>query len=372
MQRLADVELQLVMQGLTAQEILKLARCSRYLLHAADAPFAWRYARFCFGGNKPVLPPPTVALPRRILGWCQRILLTRKTKTLRLLRHTRVTLSWHANIDSYRGVLAIASRVPAIHEINASWYYGSYDLKHMSLVLSLPSTQHLRVLSVCDNLLPAITKAIVQLPHLHTLRLMNSSYSNVSGPDLELLYQASALTSLHFQDSPSHHHSQLVHVAACSKLRDLSVSRPWLYEFAWPVFFARPHTQQLHSLQMDRFSFYSYGPMQQDFQLTLASMHHLHRLHLARCKNVDLVLPALAHAPVLRQLTIDPLLDRYGIDIDTKNAPSALVLAALLIAAPRLQCLIDLRCTKDEHSRQCFKRIFESEAIFSTDQFTIQ
>lgn len=152
------------MQELTAQEILTLARCSRYLLHAADAPFAWRYALLGFGsdfggGAKLVLPPPTVALPRRILGWFQRVVdRSRKTETPRLLRHTKVTLSWRANTDSTLGILAIASRVPTIYEINASWFDAFYALKHMRSRLSLPSTQHLRVLSVGDTLHKTIIK----------------------------------------------------------------------------------------------------------------------------------------------------------------------------------------------------------------------
>jgi hypothetical protein len=41
--RLADVELQLVMQGLDASELLQLARCSKQMMHAADSPFAWQH-----------------------------------------------------------------------------------------------------------------------------------------------------------------------------------------------------------------------------------------------------------------------------------------------------------------------------------------
>ena len=43
MQRLADIELQLVMHGLTCAELLRFARCSRWLLHAADSAFAWQH-----------------------------------------------------------------------------------------------------------------------------------------------------------------------------------------------------------------------------------------------------------------------------------------------------------------------------------------
>jgi hypothetical protein len=42
MQRLADVEQQLIMQLLLAKELLQLARCDKQLLHAADGAFAWK------------------------------------------------------------------------------------------------------------------------------------------------------------------------------------------------------------------------------------------------------------------------------------------------------------------------------------------
>ena len=41
---LADVELQLVMQGLGVSELLSLARCNQRLLHVVDSDFAWKYA----------------------------------------------------------------------------------------------------------------------------------------------------------------------------------------------------------------------------------------------------------------------------------------------------------------------------------------
>lgn len=40
---LATVEMQLIMQHLDAQSLLRLARCNKSLLHAADQPFAWKF-----------------------------------------------------------------------------------------------------------------------------------------------------------------------------------------------------------------------------------------------------------------------------------------------------------------------------------------
>jgi len=406
MQRLADVELQLVMQGLAAQEILKLARCSRYLLHAADAPFAWRHTRLCVDASHglSLLPPtpPSIALPQRIIGWCQSMLIGHKTpiETPRLSRHAKVTIKWSPQEVSHSGILEIAARVAAIYEINACWTcfdddqydpydgdsYDPYGPKLMSLVFNgSPSIQQLRVLSIRGNtrLHPVVVQTIIKLPHLHTLRLIgcpdNCRDSAASG--LGLLYRAPALTSLYIRDSPNHYNSRLAHVAACSKLLDLSISRPCLYGPYWVNFFAHPHIQQLRSLYLDEFHVrrerypYSYletDPTQQEFQLAFASMRHLHTLHLAKCRHIDLMLPAVAHAPALRHLTIEP-------DLIATTAPSNLVLATLLAAAPQLHCVLVLKPMLVPENKYyvaiqlALQTRFESDPVLvASDRFTIQ
>jgi len=375
MQRLADVELQLVMQGLAAQEILKLARCSRYLLHAADAPFAWQYTRLCFEAKELPSPPLaeiSISTPKRIVGWCKNTLVAQKPP--RLSRHAKVTIKWPKQTDSHLWVLAIASRFAAIYELDASCR-NSYDPVHMIHVLSLPSMQQLRVVSTWGNT-HTLMQAFVQLPYLHTLRLSDFLHSGSSGAGL--LFQAPALTSLHIKDTFIANSSQLVHVAACSKLRHLSVFQPWLYGLAWPVFFAHPHIQQLHSLKVD--VFFARGvidaspaPLPQEYVIAFASMHHLHTLHLARCEGVDLMLPALAHAPAIRQLIIEPN--------SSGSCGSGLALATLLTAAPQLHCVLVLKPIiitggplhqKPSVVMERLRKRFESDPLFVSDQFTIE
>jgi len=369
MQRLADVELQLVMQGLTAQEILKLARCSRFLLHAADAPFAWHYARLCLDA-KPTFPLPKISLPKRIIGWCKKTLVTQKPPldAPRLSRHAKVMIKWQRQLGSRLGVLAISSRVAAVYELDALWCYYGYDPTDMSLLLRLSSMQQLRVLSVYydTEICPDVMKTIVELPYLHTLSLPEAS----SRPDysgIDLLSQAPELTSLHFQDTFfNENSSQLIdHVAACSKLRDLSVVRPCLYGRAWPIFFAHPHIHQLHSLKLHGFcargqlKFIADEVTQHEFQIAFAGMHHLHTLHLSNCRHIDLMLPALAHAPALHHLTITPELNFWIPVRETETAPSALVLKTLLAAAPQLHCVLVLVQGMPLRIR------FESDAVLS-------
>jgi len=192
-----------------------------------------------------------------------------------------------------------------------------------------------------------------------------------------LLSQAPALTSLRLQDKLDPY-SRLAHVAACSKLRNLYVLDPRLYGIAWPVFFAHAHIQQLHSLKLDLFfaqgTTNAVGPTQQDYVIAFANMRRLHTLHLARCDGVDLMLPALVHAPWMDQLrAVGESIDTS----DTQTAPSGLVLVALLLAVPRLRCVLNF-ChvngpAKDYSAlRQRVQARFNSDAIFSTDQFAIR
>ena len=342
MQRLADVELQLVMQGLTAQEILKLARCSRFLFHAADKPFAWQHTRLCVRTK----PEPPVALPRRILGWCQRMLsrqlhsrhLPIEPPLPQLVRHAKVVIRccWQADVDSHLAILAIASRVPAVYELDCDLV----EPDNLALILGSPSMQQLQVLRLSsgwrdyERIKPTTAMAIAQLPHLHTLYLLGSG--DDSG--LAFLSQAPALTTLHIQDAFNRRSSLLTQVAACSKLVNLSILWPSLYGSDWLKFFARPRIQQLRSLKLDSFCVGSgwevHGPTQQDLVVAFTSMRHLHTLHLACCDWIDVLLPTLAHAPVLRQLIIETTMQWTYVG----TAVSAL--KALLTAAPLINCLL--------------------------------
>jgi len=375
MQRLADVELQLIMHGLAAQEILKLARCSRYLLHAADAPFAWKHARLCLDVNHKVSPPP-VPLPQRILGWCRSMIIAShlaREPPVRIVRHAKVVVTWRSrgpnwDEDYYYAVLAMASRVPSIYELRAGFIFPS---ARMGLVIGLPSMQQLRVLWVYGQTnidrYPAVTKAIVRIPHLHTLHLVASDDGSKNGNEsgLGFLSQIPLLTALHIQDlkvDPS----RLAHIAECSKLVELSIK--------WPLFDA-----ECASL-FDVDELYATFPTQQDFVIAFAGMRHLHTLHLARCGWINLVLPTLVHAPVLRQFTITP--DYYTTFSHRKDigaAPSNLALAELLDAAPLLHCIIVLRSNKvlrgnsDAEWRRCLQQKFETDSVLAASgRFTIQ
>ena len=391
MNRLADVELQLVMQGLAAQEILKLARCSRYLLHAADAPFAWKHARLCLDVNHKV-SPPAVSLPWRLLGWCQLMLLPkiRARNSAGFLRHAKVVVSWRGlgkdeeEEDYYRAFLQMASRVPSIYELHTSVVFSPTRTK---LVLELPSMQQLRVLWLYDETdidsYLGVEHAIAQLPHLHTLHLVaprayyGSDYGYGYEPDLGFLSQIPSLTSLHLQDNYNLSLTPwwLTHVAGCSKLVELSIACPWMNGPACTKFFAHTTTQQLRSLKL-----YSFRATEQDFIIAFTGMRHLHSLEITNCGWIDLVLPALAHAPVLRQLTIEPNLDNniWHPYTGINSAPSNLVLTTLLDAAPRLRCVIILRFSAVPRGNnfdlgRWLQTRFDADAVLAaSDRFTIQ
>jgi len=168
--------------------------------------------------------------------------------------------------DGHLAVLATASRAKpsVVHELDLSGF-GSLDPSHASLVLCSPSMQHLRMLCVYSDqdfvdIHPTIQQAIVQLPHLHTLRLPASptlGFIHPCEPDLGFLSQVPALTALHIQDTftTEQFPSRLSQVAeSCSNLTDLSVCWPSLYgPSSWKNFFAHPHTQQLRVLKLQKF-----------------------------------------------------------------------------------------------------------------------
>ena len=387
MNRLADVELQLIMHGLSALEILTLAQCSRHLFHATDSPFAWKYARLRLGTK----PGPT-SLLRNIFGWCRRMLGHGPIPTTHLLLHAKATVRWMQQDDGDGGgrqptILSIASRT-TIHELEVSrdtWNYRD----HVSLVLSSSCMQQLRVLSFqtdatfwCSNIHPTIQEAIVQLPHLHTLRL-SPGESN-----LVFLSRMPALTALHIQNTfdtfdTLQSSTWITHVAECSKLADLSVYRPFRRRPSdWSSFFGRPNILQLRSLKLDKLYFDAGIFTQLDLTAVFSRMCNLHALHLARCVCINTMLPALAHAPMLRQLIIEPdLMQAYERKYHTINTtvPLPLTLVNLLNAAPQLHCVLALTCDEEDmfyhewmaDGRQ-LQRKFEAEASLSAPRFTIQ
>jgi len=369
MQRLADVELQLVMHGLAAREILKLARCSRCLLHAADAPFAWQHTRLCVDAKL----ESNIAILRRIIGWFRHPS-TASGESPQLVRHTKVTLRWRGD-DGYLAVLATASRVPALalYELDAS-NCGLFDPSHWTLVLGSPCMQQLRVLRMDSGTHYGAThsvamKAVVQLPHLHTLHMRPPYYACSYASNLGLLSQVPALTALHIHDTFAALYS--ARIAACSKLVELAVYWPSSRGPCWPSFFARPQIQQLRSLKLDRFKVLRQE--EEEFVASFTGMRHLHTLHLASCDGIAVLMPALAHAPMLRLLTIEPDL-RWARDDDevlttTTTVPSASVLAALLVVAPHIHCVFIVRSNK---MTSLLQKRFEPHAILAAVHYMIQ
>jgi len=290
-----------------------------------------------------------------------------------LLRHLKTTLCWQRG-DGYRAVLATASRAQTLYELDASGC-GLVDPSHWSLVLGSPSMQHLRVLRT-DSRHPGIIKEIVNLPHLNALYMLA-----LSDGDLGLLSHAPSLTTLHIHDTGtamSGNSSRLARVAACGKLTELSVYWPSLYGSSWTIFFAFPRIQQLRSLKLDRFDVggairsCSDGIhiTKKEWLTSITGMRHLHTLHLANCDSIDVLVLSLAYAPVLRKLIIDPTPMHHHVEFQTtKTAPSALVLAKLLMYAPRIRCVFIVRSNE---MMSLLQKRFESHAALATVHYINQ
>ena len=234
--RLAAVELHLVMHGLDLSSALQFARCSRAIMHKisreAGAAFAWRHHTLSINHARlapltlPLAPPPY--------------------SSSRLLRHVaalRFVLDcdylWPSEHEREMELLlgaAHSGRLVEIHSTSRS----RLDLERWSQVLScvpaLKSSLRLldlrwaastRQIEPDENLM----RLILAMPLLRTLRMPDASpRAKRLGNDWpwHLLSDrdpthAPALTSLHLCDSVR---EPLKHVALCEGLRHLSIMHP--------------------------------------------------------------------------------------------------------------------------------------------------
>jgi hypothetical protein len=330
---LADVELQLIMHGLSALELVALARCHTRLFHAATtSTFGWKHSRLSFD----VLRVPSASIAPG-----------------RLLCHASIDLRvdpWEAGkeVAEGPGVVLRALDLPLpLHELDMS-----HAARHTSAVcqqiLAHPAMQNLRVLRMHHlhgfGVVDAdIVRLLCALPHLHTLGISPDFRCQPSA--FAMLRSVPQLTSLQITDTYSQlARSFLPHVSQCPKLAHLYVRSPALYgPSALRSFFLSPHLRhQLQSLTLDRFSASGLAgcaaPSPADYAESFAALQSLHTLQLLSVIDVDRILPHLAGARALRWLMIRASADQPSM------APSVGVLVQLWIAAPQLaHCTLKLQ-----------------------------
>ena len=206
-QRLATVELQLVMQHCDLSTLLLLARCSRFTLSSASHPFAWR-------ALSPLSFSTTVA---RLGG---------RLRGSRLLAHCDVALRWLPPTNWWRQAavenaeLAAIESMPRLVELDTC----SREVKSAELrrLLSHPALTGLTALhsdtrqmdNSCTTLLP------LQQPRLRTLSLLASHNSTANQHLLAPLARLHALTDLSL-DVIDMDESSVEIISRCASLRRL-------------------------------------------------------------------------------------------------------------------------------------------------------
>jgi hypothetical protein len=212
MDKLADVESQLIMHGLSIAERLAVASCSTRLLAVVGSPFAWKHA------------PPLSLISRQILR-------VSSVAGSRFHRHIPIALYWKPLLPSAKDVDALLRSPLHLRELDASAHDALTPIIWRR-ILAHPSMQQLRVLRMHDLSKKRVvdgemTRLIVALPHLHTLTL--AAIVDFNHAPWLLLASAPSLTSL--QTNDTHfvaRSSRLPAIAQCAGVTELYMCEPAL------------------------------------------------------------------------------------------------------------------------------------------------
>ena len=349
---LATVEQQLIMQCLQTRDILHLALCSRSLMHAANSTFAFRYAnpvRRPFPQQRPRLSvsPATCPVPPQSI-----------------LRHAPFILRWTlpvANSVEHADQAVILSHVDAAitdlmaflaalpsgrlrgldAEANTAWISEA----QWKRILDCPAVQSIHFLALPRPVPQPVTAELIgmlhQLPLLSTLRVGDCDVGSNDDCSLVGLCDLPSLTSF---DSSAYYLMWppvlLRAVARCTHLTSLSFSGSnnntdsILAELE-----SSPSLASLRYLCLEQYCFRE--ECLDEFFRIISRMSSLHKLVLAFCARVDLVLehlPSLvSHYPLpssFKTLCIQPILqlDDY--------LPRPVPVAWMLSAIPRIRCVL--------------------------------
>ena len=224
--RLATVELQLILQCLDKRSKLRSARCSRQLLQAADHPFAWQGPSVAVSSFR---QPQLGSLIRRSL-----------------LRHAPIKMDLNSDLP----VPEVAA-IPRLRELSISHRCSADLALHL---LQLPSLQGLQTLRVVTSFPESALQLLPSLPALHTLQCCDPETDEPV--DWRWLPALPALTALDlsFSSRPSdtqtiarRHRpvrSVAVVVALPSNLANRHLCAPLLHPFHAPA--APPRTHVVH------------------------------------------------------------------------------------------------------------------------------
>lgn len=351
--RLAAVEVQLCMQLLTAAEIIKLARCSRFMLHCADEPHAWRCC-----------PPVAIAVTSsEAIGAS---LACRHAPSMLIWGEERSFTKDHR--DGWKPVdephLATANdvlRIAAAMDPRRIRGFNAYHQLSTAGLIAILQHQAFAGLEIVILPGPGIGKAVVDasivdaltaLPRLHTLRL-----ADVGSGALASLYRCPSLTDLIVNTFtvvfPA---AQIADIAHCSYLVRLSFTAG---NTSYPLqdLQLSPSFAHLQHLRLLVWSAHSSSGIDASLSASLSSMSSLHTLSLAYSYRVDDVLRSLCtHATAghpfpatLRLIVVEPDLADLG-----KTEPSQEGIAHALRAIPQISVtlLLSLSLRVNKSSQQ--------------------
>ena len=347
-QRLAAVELQLIMHCCDKRTLLALARCCRFALSAASSDFAWR-------GTSPVAVGFSLATaaaestPELVWQWLLRSLSFLPSAAApsplplgaligqSLLRHADLLVRW---ADEPKGDEEISE---ALRLIGSLPRLGALDLsdRRLASVWAAPPAllQPLGTLTALDaSGTPLVTAAMrvlaQQLPRLRTLHCYPSGWARECLlPLLELPLLSDLRLEGWLLQGPAADSAVL---AECRGLRRLALSGRSLSRFA--ALLRAPGLRSLPELTLAHFVW------DDSWAAIFANLHSLRRLTVDRCACAAPLLSALqlpAVCPQLRRLRIAPeqfsQLRPWSNTFNTRRNPRALpprVLTALLEQRP--------------------------------------
>jgi hypothetical protein len=298
--RLADVELQLVMQALEFSSLLTFARASRRARHLAQAAVVWKFALpVPFQLNVPTLEPRENG-PRTTTEW----------RANPLLRHVWVALTlksgyaqgrfWHIKMEP-----GWMQRLPPkIYSLNM----GGMELLAPSMhwLLMHPAMRHLHSLVIdansdCNTL--ATMQLVSSLPHLHTLAVRSNGWSEAA---IAQLHQSASLRNLSVYMNMNEWPTLLEGFTQVKRVRidALAITGS---DYAFVELFR--YMSHVEHLTLHGFTSHMSKDNERVALLpgacsTLTSVHTLHLMQTRFCNSLEYLLPYLAYIPQLRVLHI--------------------------------------------------------------------
>jgi hypothetical protein len=311
--RLADVELQLVMQGLDFASLLKFARVSRRARHLAQSVVVWKH-----------VPAIHIAMDVPNLGHIRYnsiVFANPAWQSNPLLRHVPVTMTLETINSSVpwfymRFASGWMERLP--HKISALDVSGiELDPPFRQVFLTHPSLQHMRKLRIEYNNDwndPATLSSIAQLPHLQTLEMQ---LSGDIGEICTHVHRCPALRNLsvrlHFREEGYSIFSNFAQITRVRLVQMLLRGS----DHHLPLLFASLHCVTHMTLEDVHF-FGAWDPVAMAFLTgawsALSSLHTLYLVRADNCDTFQCMLPYVHHAPMLRQLHLVHDGDPYCID----------------------------------------------------------